>query len=50
MAKTGLTNVDWGKAFIDKYHFKSSFTQAAENAAGIDLKFQISILYFTSQE
>lgn len=38
--KAGLTNVDWGKAFIDKYHFKSSFTQAAENAAGI--RFEVS--------
>ena len=38
--KAGLTNVDWGKAFIDKYHFKSSFTEAAENAAGI--RFEVS--------
>ncbi|MDH6252598.1 hypothetical protein M2347_002325 [Chryseobacterium sp. H1D6B] len=33
--KEGLTSVDWGKAVIDKYHFKSSFREAAENATGI---------------
>lgn len=33
--KAGLTSVDWGKASIDKYHFRSSFREAAENAAGI---------------
>lgn len=33
--KAGLTNVDWGKASIDKYHFKSSFWEAAEKASGI---------------
>ena len=38
--KAGLTNVDWGKAFIDKYHFKSSFYDATKNAAGI--RFEVS--------
>lgn len=33
--KAGLTTVDWGKASIDKFHFRSSFREAAENAAGI---------------
>ena len=38
--KTGLTTVDWGKASIDKFHFRSSFREAAENAAGI--RFEVS--------
>ncbi|MCC3214924.1 hypothetical protein LIV57_06540 [Chryseobacterium sp. X308] len=33
--KAGLTKVDWAKALIDKYHFRSSFREAAENASGI---------------
>ncbi|MCE3076305.1 DUF6443 domain-containing protein [Chryseobacterium gwangjuense] len=33
--KAGLTKVDWAKALFDKYHFRSSFREAAENAAGI---------------
>ena len=38
--KAGLTNVDWAKALIDKYHFRSSFREAAENATGI--RFEVS--------
>ncbi|MPT32386.1 MAG: RHS repeat-associated core domain-containing protein [Chryseobacterium sp.] len=38
--KAGLTNVNWGKAFIDKYHFKSSFYDATKNATGI--RFEVS--------
>ncbi len=33
--RAGLSNVDWGKAWIDEFHFKESFKQAAQNADAI---------------
>lgn len=38
--QAGLTKVDWGRASMDNFYFKQSFTEAAQNAGAI--KFNVS--------